>query len=35
MKSVHLLLLNGYTLNEMETVVVFKKYMVVESQMTI
>ena len=35
MKIVNLLLLNGYTLNEMETVVVFKKYMVVESQMTI
>ena len=35
MKTVNLLLLNGYTLNEMETVVVLKKYMVVESQMTI
>ena len=35
MKTVDLPLLHGQTLNEMETVVVFKKYMVEESQMTI
>ena len=35
MKTVNLPLLNGQMLNEMETVVVFKKYMVEKSQLTI
>ena len=35
MKTVNLPLLRGKILNEMETVVVFKKYMVEDSQMTI